>query len=276
MSTIAILVMDHTFVIECRDSRWVPFLRDLWAPVLSDDEDAESPVEIEIGDSAGGWRLAYGEHVYVSDDPWVIACTIRNYAAKVALQLSDGVVGLHASSARRDGPALLIAGPSGTGKTTLLLDLVARGWSAAGDDLVALEASGRVRTWAKPVHVRDPATWSRLKGDWDVPAWVPPPRASGLLPPASVRMNAGTFEAGGIVFPVHRDRARPACELLSPAAAAGMAAANCQNAGGAGPEGLASCARLSSRVPSATLTYGTSSEAVGLLEDLIADWGFSV
>jgi hypothetical protein len=276
VSAIAIRVMNHTFVIECRDSRWIPFLRDLWAPVLTSEVDVESPVGIEINGSVREWRLAYGEHLYLTDDPWVVACTIRNYVAKIALQLSNDVVGLHASSARLDGAALLIAGRSGAGKTTLLLDLVDRGWSAAGDDLVALDGSGRVRTWAKPVHVRNPVTWSRFKGDWDVPNWVPPPRTSGLLPPASVRMKAGKFEPGGIVFPIYEDRARPACERLSPAAAAAMAAANCQNVGGVGTESLSYFAGLCSDIPSATLTYGTSSEAISLLEGLVVGWGFTV
>ena len=46
--------------------------------------------------------------------------------------------GLHASGVERDGTNLLIVGPSGQGKTTLTLGLLAAGWGFLGDDVVAL------------------------------------------------------------------------------------------------------------------------------------------
>jgi hypothetical protein len=46
--------------------------------------------------------------------------------------------GLHSSGVERDGTGLLVVGPSGQGKTTLTLSLIAAGWGFLGDDVVAL------------------------------------------------------------------------------------------------------------------------------------------
>jgi HPr kinase/phosphorylase len=47
---------------------------------------------------------------------------------------------LHASSVARDGDAVLILGPSGSGKSDLVLRLLHSGWSLVADDQVALRA----------------------------------------------------------------------------------------------------------------------------------------
>jgi hypothetical protein len=46
--------------------------------------------------------------------------------------------GLHASGVERNGTGVLVVGPSGQGKTTLTLSLLAAGWGFLGDDVVAL------------------------------------------------------------------------------------------------------------------------------------------
>lgn len=46
---------------------------------------------------------------------------------------------LHGSCASRDAAAVLLLGPSGSGKSDLLLRLIARGWSLVADDQVVLD-----------------------------------------------------------------------------------------------------------------------------------------
>jgi hypothetical protein len=59
-----------------------------------------------------------------------------------------GLVPLHASAVEINGRALLLAGRSGIGKSTLAACLVARGYRLIGDDLVALDHSnGSARIW---------------------------------------------------------------------------------------------------------------------------------
>lgn len=61
-----------------------------------------------------------------------------------------GLYGLHACGLKRDSVGLLIAGASGSGKTTTSLGLIRRGWRYLSDDAVLLEAlaDGPVRAVA--------------------------------------------------------------------------------------------------------------------------------
>ncbi|MDW8398280.1 MAG: hypothetical protein RMK90_06890, partial [Acetobacteraceae bacterium] len=49
---------------------------------------------------------------------------------------------LHASCAAREGEAVLLLGPPGSGKSDLLLRLLGLGWGLVADDQVLLSAEG--------------------------------------------------------------------------------------------------------------------------------------
>ena len=58
---------------------------------------------------------------------------------------------LHASSIAREGDAVLLLGPPGSGKSDLVLRLLHSGWSLVADDQVALRAeAGELRPAAPP------------------------------------------------------------------------------------------------------------------------------
>lgn len=74
---------------------------------------------------------------------------------RAALDLTERFVVLHAAALERDGRALLIAGPSESGKTTLTLALLRRGYRLLSDDFTPLErTSGRVHPFLKALGVR--------------------------------------------------------------------------------------------------------------------------
>lgn len=91
--------------------------------------------------------------------------------------LLDRVAGflvLHAAAVERDGRAFLVAGPSGTGKTTLALGLLERGWRLLSDDFAPLErGTGLVHPLPKPLGIR-PGEAERTASPW---------LAAGALPP---------------------------------------------------------------------------------------------
>ncbi|GEM_PF-3344088 len=71
---------------------------------------------------------------------------------------SHGRYFLHASAVERAGQALVLAGGSFSGKTTLALLLVERGWRILSDETVAFEARGngaRVLAYPRKVQVKD-------------------------------------------------------------------------------------------------------------------------
>jgi hypothetical protein len=55
------------------------------------------------------------------------------------------IMALHCAMLVRGGKALLLTGPPGAGKTTLTLELLARGFEYAADDITLLMSDGRVR-----------------------------------------------------------------------------------------------------------------------------------
>jgi serine kinase of HPr protein (carbohydrate metabolism regulator) len=61
-------------------------------------------------------------------------------SANVACLFHGGQMLLHASSVARDGDAILLLGPPGSGKSDLVLRLLQSGWSLVADDQVALRA----------------------------------------------------------------------------------------------------------------------------------------
>jgi hypothetical protein len=75
-----------------------------------------------------------------SADPQTVARLARA-TPLAALCYQRGLVALHAATAVRDGVAVILAGDSATGKSTLLAALLARGWKMLGDEVAPLAAA---------------------------------------------------------------------------------------------------------------------------------------
>jgi hypothetical protein len=63
---------------------------------------------------------------------------------------------LHAAAIRRNGRAVLLAAPSGTGKSTLVYAVARQGWEVLAEDMVWLQGDPRLRVWGNPGPVRLP------------------------------------------------------------------------------------------------------------------------
>jgi hypothetical protein len=270
MRVVPIMAAGRTFAVRCASDDWASFTEALWDPAMGSLSVAEE-ILIQVDTHGSGWRLQFEEHFHISEDPWILAATLRNLVTAAGLRRARGLVALHAATARRADRVLLIVGPNEAGKTTLLLDLVDNGWSSAGDDLAVISSDGlTVRTFAKPVQVRDPDRWSAFLDRWSPPAWLPPPSRSGLLPPRAVGMAAGVYRPLAVVFPSYGPNAQPILEPMVAGLATALCAANCQNPGGADQGSLRAFAELSKTVPSASLRYGSSLEARNLIQRFIA------
>lgn len=135
------------------------------------DEDDEpalqiAPVEANADLCAAVYRLRAGEQGASIAPVYRLASALA-----LCLQGANGAL-FHAALAERDGVAVLLAGPSGTGKSTASLRLTFP-WHSLSDDatLVVRDANGRY--WAHPWP-----TWSRFffeedGGQWDVQYAVP-------------------------------------------------------------------------------------------------------
>lgn len=107
---------------------------------------------------------------------------------RAALDLADRHVVLHAAALERDGRALLVAGPSESGKTTLTLALVREGFRLLSDDFTPLDReTGLVHPFLKALGIR-PGPGRRL-ADLDGDALAREPLDVGLLPASSLAVT---------------------------------------------------------------------------------------
>lgn len=65
---------------------------------------------------------------------------------------------VHAAAITRDQAGLLLAGPSGTGKSTLTYAATRHGFRVLAEDMVYVQMRPRLRVWGLPGHLHLPAT----------------------------------------------------------------------------------------------------------------------
>ena len=68
---------------------------------------------------------------------------------------------VHAGAIARDGRALLLAGPSGLGKSSLTYAAMREGFQVLADDAVYVQRDPRLRLWSMPPRIHLPATATR-------------------------------------------------------------------------------------------------------------------
>jgi len=114
---------------------------------------------------------------------------------------------IHGALVVRDGKGMILAGPSGRGKTTLALALANAGWTYASDDLFALHQDG-LHAIALPMR-----------------AHVKPRATRGLLPMREYRMPRRSVEPGSmlridcLVFPSYSEGQASDRRAIDPAEA---------------------------------------------------------
>lgn len=85
---------------------------------------------------------------------------------QLVTRASSGLL-LHAAAIDIGGRALVLCGPSGAGKTTLTLALVARGLRLLTEEVVLIDKDGLVLGLARPIHVAaDSPQRARIPADW--------------------------------------------------------------------------------------------------------------
>lgn len=92
-------------------------------------------------------------------------------ALTLALLTQSDRMPLHAAALARDGRALLLAGPSGVGKSTLTWTAARAGWAVLAEDVVYVQTRPSLRVWGLPGHLHlPPEVASRIPGLHATPA----------------------------------------------------------------------------------------------------------
>lgn len=153
--------------------------------VMSWTKDADNPVTASVHRSrrAGTYRLLVDEADWYAVDPAARRITAPPHAEPVRREerlwglpallafLARGDLPAHAAAVEVDGRAVLLAGPSQAGKTTLAAAASARGWRLLSEDLSC------VRLGPEPVVLPGPAV---LRLREDVAARVTHPHRTSL------------------------------------------------------------------------------------------------
>jgi hypothetical protein len=89
----------------------------------------------------------------VADEGYFRSTVLAVIAGILAPSL--GVIALHAACVARDGRAILLAAPSGVGKSTISLALALRGWSLLSDDWTFIsDARGGLSVWGMQSSIK--------------------------------------------------------------------------------------------------------------------------
>ncbi|HET6765335.1 MAG TPA: hypothetical protein VFH27_16730 [Longimicrobiaceae bacterium] len=90
----------------------------------------------------------------LADDPARLAAEVLDTLALFLLTRA-GRIPIHAAGVVIDGVAVVLAGPSGTGKSTLALTASRAGWPVLSDDTVYVQLAPVFRVWGfpRPIHV---------------------------------------------------------------------------------------------------------------------------
>ena len=225
-------------------------------------------LDVRIWEEEGHeWLQLPGDPPLQFDDPWTLAEVLRYWLVEHAVQRAQTTLPFHAASLTREDTAVLFAGASGAGKTTLSVELAAAGWALGGDDIAPIDlASGRVHPFPKPLSVRRRELWDGLPPP--PRGWSPPPAKGPRLVPADAFARVTEpFSVTNLLFIAYEPDESPSTEGLSP----GQATALCvEYARAGGPPAISTLARLCRSAPAARIRYPTTSAAVTLIEDLVA------
>jgi hypothetical protein len=163
---------------------------------------------VELRDSAGRYVAGSPEHVLYLVRKW----TTADFAAA-----HSHFLWLHASAAAKDGTVVLLAGPAGSGKSTLVVRLLEQGWRLFADDVVPVDVN---RQAALPLPFT-PDVRATPSADFDDHwAFIEQPKQMVAIAAERVAREPGPI--GAIVFPAYnRDRdARPLLTQMSVVSAA--------------------------------------------------------
>jgi hypothetical protein len=94
-------------------------------------------------------------HVIIEDAELAVQLQVLATFALPLILNSAGALILHASTCARDGEAIAICGPSGSGKSSALIALIDDGWAPISEDMSAVDLrSGEPVVWPGPPWVR--------------------------------------------------------------------------------------------------------------------------
>lgn len=184
---------------------------------------------------------------------------------------------VHAAVVEREGKAVILPAPPGSGKSTLCAALVARGWRLLSDELTLVRIdNGLIDPVPRPVSLKN-ASIEVIRA-WAPHCPISPPVADTLkgtvahmaVPRASVARASEPALPAWIVFPRWRAGAAAALEPVPQARAHLRLAENAFNYSLLGAAGFDTAARLVDSTRTFDFSYGTLDDAMAVFDGLLS------
>ncbi len=244
-------------------------------PLLDDPDFADFHVAL---DASGGLRRFFGRQVIFSNNgtvpfkplPIDQAVPMFEWSMNwcVSSRAHDYLV-IHAAVIERNGVAVILPAPPGSGKSTLCAALVCRGWRLLSDELALVRLSdGLVEPLPRPVSLKN-ASIDVIRAYAPEAVFSRPVHATNkgtvahVKPPAaSVARAAEAARVAFIIFPTYVANAAPLLEPLAQASAFMQVAQNAFNYSLLGAAGFDALAGLIDGSASFRFSYGRLDDAI--------------
>jgi hypothetical protein len=111
-------------------------------------------IGIDIVAHGDRWDIVVGGQLKATCETASIVAQVERLLIQTVVAATPHLLTLHAAALQRDGRPLLLAGPSGAGKTTLSIALARAGWSFGSDEIVLLGRDQDLRALPLPPCVK--------------------------------------------------------------------------------------------------------------------------
>ena len=182
---------------------------------------------------------------------------------------------IHAAVVEKDGRAVVLPAPPGSGKSTLCAGLVTRGWRLLSDELTLLDpTTGRISPLARPVSLKN-ASIDVMRA-FSASAVIGPVvhdtkkgSVAHMKPPAeSVRRGGESAEPGFVILPRYKAASPPLLTPVSKAAAFMQLADNAFNYHLHGRRGFEALGLLIDRSRCFEFVYSRLDDAIATFDEL--------
>jgi hypothetical protein len=134
-----------------------------WLPRTAiGDEPPERRVEVRCSPQAGDLQIVVdGTLADAVQDPLAAVAVVQRALDEALVQRQSTVAVVHGGVVGHDGRAILLPGPTGAGKSTLVAELVRQGARYLSDEYALIDEAGRVHPYPRPLLLRDGSSTSR-------------------------------------------------------------------------------------------------------------------